>query len=65
MTSPKRLVTSFALTFALLAGPASPANAGGEIMKRAVSNIIGAPFDLVLSPVVAGKTVVEQSEERR
>ena len=56
MRTVARLRVGLALTFALLA-PLS-AQAGTETLKRSVSNLLFAPLDLVLSPVVAGKTVV-------
>jgi len=56
--SPTRLVLSLALALGLVAGAASPAQAGGAVLKRAFSNIVCAPFDLVLSPAVAGTTMV-------
>jgi hypothetical protein len=56
--SPQRLVVSLVLALVLAAGAASPAQAGGAVLKRAVGNILFAPADLVLSPVVAGKTLV-------
>ncbi len=58
MISPPRLVASLALALGLVAGAASPARAGGEVLKRSVSNIVCAPIDLVLSPAVAGTTMV-------
>jgi hypothetical protein len=39
----------------LLAAP--PASATPETLKRSMGNILFAPFDLVLSPVVAGRIV--------
>jgi hypothetical protein len=41
----------------MVALPAGSASAGTETLKRSVSNITQAPLDLVLSPVVAGKTI--------
>ncbi len=57
--SPLRVLASLALVLGLSVGAASPAHAGAETLKRAVSNIVCAPLDLVLSPVVAGKTLVD------
>lgn len=58
MISPLRLVASLALALALTVGAAAPARAGGEALKRAVSNLVCAPLDLALAPVVAGTTMV-------
>jgi len=55
--SPSRLVASLALALGLTLGAAFPAHAGGEVLKRAVSNIVCAPFDLALAPAVAGTTM--------
>jgi len=55
--SPTRLVASLALALGLTAGAASPAQAGGETLKRSVSNILFAPVDLALAPAVAGTTM--------
>jgi hypothetical protein len=51
-----RFAAGLALTAALLA-PA-PAHAGYETFKRSVGNILFAPLDLVLAPVTAGITEV-------
>jgi hypothetical protein len=50
-------VASLALALGLAAGAASPAQAGGETLKRSASNLLFAPFDLALAPVVAGTTM--------
>jgi hypothetical protein len=42
---------------ALFVTAASPAAASPETLKRSVSNIIGGPFDMVLSPVTAANSV--------
>ncbi len=45
---------------ALLAGAlvaASPAQAGPDVMKRSIGNIVFAPIDLVLSPFVAANVL--------
>jgi hypothetical protein len=55
--SPARLVTSLALGLSLLCVAPRPAHAGYETLKRALGNLLFAPLDLALSPVVAGKTV--------
>lgn len=43
------------LLMLLLAAP--PASASPETLKRSMGNILFAPFDVVLSPVVAGRIV--------
>ena len=57
MNSPLRLVASLTLALGLVLGTAPPAQAGGAVLKRAVSNLLCAPLDLALSPVVAGTTM--------
>lgn len=47
---------------ALLALPAAPADASPETLKRGLGNILFAPLDLVLSPVVAGQTIYRNLE---
>ena len=42
---------------AVLAAAPGTANATGETLKRATSNLLMAPFDMALSPFVAGKTI--------
>jgi hypothetical protein len=42
---------------ALLIAAASPAAASPETLKRAVGNILFAPFDIALSPIVAGYSI--------
>lgn len=59
MTRPLRVVASLVLALGLSVGAASPAQAGPETLKRAASNIVCAPFDLLLAPVVAGKVMVD------
>jgi len=54
---PARLVASFVLGLSLVCVAPRPAHAGYETLKRSIGNLIFAPFDLILSPVVAGKTV--------
>lgn len=51
-----RRVTAVAAMLALLLA-ASPAAATYETLKRSLGNIMMAPFDMVLSPVVASHTV--------
>jgi len=43
-------------------GPGT-AYATGETLKRATSNILMAPLDIALSPIVAGKTIVTNMRE--
>ncbi|HTF33573.1 MAG TPA: hypothetical protein VK714_07720 [Myxococcota bacterium] len=57
MISPVRLVASLALVLSLLCVAPRPAHAGYDTLKRSLGNLFFAPLDLVLSPVVAGKTV--------
>jgi len=52
-----RLVVGFALVLTVVSAAPTPAQAGSETLSRAISNIVFAPFDAVLSPVVAGKTL--------
>ena len=42
-----------ALTLAALVAP-SPAQAGGETLKRAMGNLLFGPIDLAVSPITAG-----------
>ncbi len=55
-------IAAGALAVALLAAPGT-AQATGETLKRATSNILMAPFDIALSPIVAGKTIVTNMRE--
>lgn len=59
MSAPPLRLASVALALALLASIAVPgtARAGGETIKRSFENMLQAPFDLALSPVVAGKSL--------
>ncbi len=57
MILPARLVASLALGLSLLCVAPRPAQAGYETLKRSIGNLVFSPIDLVLSPVVAGKTV--------
>lgn len=54
-----RFVASLVLALGITPLAALPARAGGAVLKRAASNIICAPFDAALAPVVAGTTMVE------
>jgi hypothetical protein len=42
---------------AFLIAAASPASASPETLKRAVGNILFAPIDIALSPIVAGRAI--------
>jgi len=56
----RRLTARLALVgaiFALVFVVSSPASASPQTLKRSVENLLLWPFDFVLSPVVAGKTV--------
>jgi hypothetical protein len=57
VNSPARLVASLALGLSLLCGAPRPAHAGYETLKRSLGNLLFAPLDLILAPVVAGKTL--------
>ena len=60
--APRRLVARLALVgavFALVFMVSSPVSASPETLKRSVENLTLWPLDLVLSPVVAGKTVYQ------
>lgn len=59
MFSPPRFVAGFALALGMTSLVALPAQAGPEVLKRSFSNLVGAPFDAVLSPAVAGMTMVD------
>jgi len=57
---PRRIAARLALLGAVLAlvfVVASPVSASPETLKRSVENMVMFPLDLVLSPVVAGKTI--------
>jgi len=53
-----RDVPAGALALAWVVAAPGAAHATGETLKRSTSNILMAPFDIALSPVVAGKTIV-------
>ncbi len=60
--APRRLAARLALVgavFALVFMIASPVSASPETLKRSVENLTLWPFDLALSPVVAGQTVYQ------
>ncbi len=48
-----------ALTAILLCAVASPASATSETLKRSIENIICAPVDILLSPVIALMTITD------
>jgi hypothetical protein len=52
--SRRALAAAFALAALLQAGPAQ---AGPDVLKRAVGNIVFAPVDLVLSPFIGANTL--------
>jgi len=56
-------VAASALALALLAGAPGTAHATGETLKRASSNLLMAPLDIVLAPIVAGKTIITNMRE--
>jgi hypothetical protein len=49
--------------FALVSVVSSPVMASPETLKRSVENLTQWPLDLALSPVVAGKTVVQNLQD--
>ena len=53
-----RALSGLAVILLLTSAP-SPANASPETLARSVSNILFSPFDLVLSPYVATRTVYQ------
>ena len=52
-----------ALGLALVASAPGTASATGETLKRATGNILMAPLDMALSPIVAGKTIYHNMRE--
>ena len=56
-------ILGLGLALAVVASTPGTAHATGETLKRATSNILMAPFDMVLSPIVAGKTIVTNMRE--
>lgn len=58
-----RAVVALALLAAML-GAGAPAWASTKTLKRSVSNVVQAPLDLVLSPMVALVSVVEGMREQ-
>jgi len=62
----RRLAARLALVgavFALVFMVSSPVTASPETLKRSVENLTLWPLDLALSPVVAGKTVVQNLQD--
>jgi hypothetical protein len=58
------VVAGWILALALAtAGAPGTAHATGETLKRATGNLLMGPLDMVLSPVVAGKTIVTNMRE--
>ena len=53
--SARGALVAIALTLAL--GAASPAQAGPDVLKRSVGNILFAPIDMALSPFIAANTI--------
>jgi len=53
----QRLFSVFAITCAVSGAMASPASASPETLRRSMSNILFAPLDIALSPVVAANTI--------
>ena len=49
--------------WALVVGAASPAPASPETLKRSVGNILFAPLDMLLAPVVAGQIIATNMRE--
>lgn len=56
-------ILGLGLALAVVAGTPGTAQATGETLKRATSNILMAPLDMALSPFVAGKTIVTNMRE--
>jgi hypothetical protein len=66
LSSPRRFAARFALlgvVFALAFMVSNPVSASPETLKRSVENLTQWPLDLALSPVVAGKTVIQNMQE--
>jgi hypothetical protein len=57
LISRARCVGLLATGVVLLAGLAGPASASPETLKRSVSNLLFGPLDVVLSPLVAARSV--------
>ncbi len=51
--------TLIALTVALLGLSSAPAAASPETLRRSVGNLVQAPLDMLLAPVVAGRTLYQ------
>ena len=63
MSSSIRRFCAFGAAVALLIAAASPASASPETLRRAVGNIIFAPIDMGLSPIVAGRAVYQNIQD--
>ena len=62
----RRLAARLALVgavFALVFTVASPVTASPDTLKRSIENLTQWPLDLALSPVVAGKTIVQNLQD--
>jgi len=60
---PARRFAKFGALLTLALAVAPPASASPETLKRATSNILFAPLDVVLSPVVAGQIIYTNLRE--
>jgi hypothetical protein len=61
--SPTRRFAKFAALLTVALAIAPPASASPETLKRSTSNILFAPLDVVLSPVVAGQIIYTNLRE--
>ncbi len=59
----RRRLLALCAGLALGASAAAPAHATPETLKRAVSNIVGAPFDVLLAPIVGTQIVVNNLQD--
>ena len=57
MSSSIRRFCACAAVVLLLFGAASPATASPETLKRSIGNILFAPLDIALSPIVAARSI--------
>lgn len=60
---PFSLATAAALTVTLLALSPAPAAASPETLRRSVGNLIQAPLDMLLAPIVAGRTLYQNMRD--
>ena len=59
VTAPMAITAGWILALALVAaGAPSTAHATGQTLKRATSNLLMAPLDMAVAPIVAAKTIV-------